>query len=809
MKRFLESLVATPERRIFATLLLLGVILYIPLAGNYGGWDPWETHYGEVARQMRERGDYISTWWPGSPIDRAEFFSKPVLHFWLMALSMWAFGLEGAHPAADELTATWRVEWALRMPSILLSLAAIWSVWFFVRRLAGARAAALSALVLLTSTQWMLITRQAMTDMPFVAPMTIALALGGLALLLPDEERHAALPRQSVGRWSFPAHRAFYVFMLLFVLCTLSQIIVDAVQIKEIQLGVLFIGRHKFDFSSRHLPGFLLMVPYAVGFAVAMWWCARATNLRQLYLFSAYLLCAVASLAKGPAGIGIPAIVLFLYLVFAGRWKDVLFQLELPRGALLFVVTAFPWYHAMLVRHGMAFWNEFIGDNYVHRASGRNGDRGTFEYYLQYIEYGMFPWSGIVTVASIFSLRRLFAGHPQQGASAPPSAKPKESSPRRQLIGFSLIWAVVNFTVMSVVNTKFHHYILPALPALAILAGLFVDELLSAVGKSARIEALALLVFGVPLTLLSGRDLATFPARLLWMFNYDYVNMPGTGRPWPLPSLYGDRYEYGVQIAVFAVLAGLATFALAIFAWRRADLVESADEISPAPTPTVALTLGLVALFGVTLVAAIASGPSIVDGAAPTIGRWAWVKPTVMMLPFAVLFLVALFGGAAKRGLPLALGLLTLLSVAWGGFVLDKVLIELSPHWSQKHVIAAYYRNRRGPDEPLIAWQLYWRGENFYSRNEIFRNPNANDRTVFLMDRNVEKMQAYFASHSGRRVFFVVERARYESLRQLLPADARQSLSIVDESNNKVYLAVATLPQINVSGRAQTETLPK
>ncbi len=758
---------ATPERRIFISLLLLGALLYIPLAGNYGAWDPWETHYGEIARQMRERGDLISLWWPDSPIDRAEVFHKPVLHFWLMAISMWCFGIEGAHPSPDELTRSWAAEWALRLPNLLLSLATLAALWMLVRRLAGVRAAAISFVVLLTSTQWMLVTRQAMTDLPFVAPMTIAVALGGLALLLPDEERHAELRRTHIGRWSFPAHGAFYAFAVLFSACALSQIVIDAAQMKAIHIGS----------TGRHLPGFLLMAPYAVGFAVAVWWCARATNLRQLYLFSAYVLCAVASLAKGPAGIGIPAIVLFLYLVFAGRWKDILFQLELPRGALIFVVTACPWYHAMLVRHGMAFWNEFIGDNYVHRASGRNGDRGTFEYYLQCIEYGMFPWSGVVTVASLFSLRRLFGGHP-----------------RRQLIGFALVWAVVSFTVMSVVNTKFHHYILPAFPALAILAGLFVDELLRSTGGSARIEALAMLLFGVPLTLLSGRDLATFPARLLWMFNYDYVNMPGTGRPWPLPSVYGDRYEYGGQIAVFAIVAGALTFVLALLAWRRADTAERTEDSAPAPTPTAALTAGILVVFVIVLAAAIYSGPSTTDGVAPSIGRWAWCTPTALMLPFAVLLLGALFGRAAVRGLPLALGGLTLLSAVWGGFVLDKVLVELSPHWSQKHVIAAYYRNRRGPDEPLIAWQLYWRGESFYSRNEIYSAPNPDERTVFLERNSSEKMQAYFASHPGRRAFFVVERARYESLRQLLPPDARSSLRIVDDSNNKLYQAVASLP---------------
>ena len=61
----------------------------------------------------------------------------------------------------------------------------------------------------------------------------------------------------------------------------------------------------------------------------------------------------------------------------------------------------------MLINHGMGFWNEFIGDNYVHRAQGRHGDRGTFDYYLLQIAQGMFPWTGVIAAASLAQLRRL------------------------------------------------------------------------------------------------------------------------------------------------------------------------------------------------------------------------------------------------------------------------------------------------------------------------------------------------------------------------------------------------------------------
>ena len=86
-------------------VILGGLLLYVPLAGTYGLWDPWETHYSEVARQMTHRGDYISLWWPGSPRDPEVFWSKPVLSFWLMSIG-------DAHrrhrPARRRRRARWR-----------------------------------------------------------------------------------------------------------------------------------------------------------------------------------------------------------------------------------------------------------------------------------------------------------------------------------------------------------------------------------------------------------------------------------------------------------------------------------------------------------------------------------------------------------------------------------------------------------------------------------------------------------------------------------------------------------------------------
>jgi hypothetical protein len=96
----------------------------------------------------------------------------------------------------------------------------------------------------------------------------------------------------------------------------------------------------------------------------------------------------------------------------------------------------------------------------------------------------------------------------------------------------------------------------------------------------------------------------------------------------------------------------------------------------------------------------------------------------------------------------------------------------------------AYYENRRSPEERLIAYQLYWRGETFYTSNEIYEGPTE-DRTVFDQDGADEKLKAWMSRHRGRRTFFLYERYQQARLQGMLPPESRASFRVVDEQNNK------------------------
>jgi 4-amino-4-deoxy-L-arabinose transferase-like glycosyltransferase len=68
------------------------------------------------------------------------------------------------------------------LPVFLLTIGALYLSYKAVSKTWGRRAGFLGGLVLATMPQWFLVTHQTMTDMPFVATMTMAMACVMLGL---------------------------------------------------------------------------------------------------------------------------------------------------------------------------------------------------------------------------------------------------------------------------------------------------------------------------------------------------------------------------------------------------------------------------------------------------------------------------------------------------------------------------------------------------------------------------------------------------------------------------------------------------
>ena len=165
------------EWRMVVALSVLAALIAIPWLGATGFWDPWEPHYGEVAREMIARGDYIHPWY-----ESAWFFSKPALDLWMMAAGMLVANTSGPDRWLGVYT-----EWCVRMPFAIIS--ALGAILMFVAasRLLGRRAAVIGTLALLTCPLFVFLSRQAVPDPVFVGLLNGAMAC--LLLTLFSEEQ--------------------------------------------------------------------------------------------------------------------------------------------------------------------------------------------------------------------------------------------------------------------------------------------------------------------------------------------------------------------------------------------------------------------------------------------------------------------------------------------------------------------------------------------------------------------------------------------------------------------------------------------
>src|SRR5262249_29302514 len=107
---------------------------------------------------------------------------------------------------------------------------------------------------------------------------------------------------------------------------------------------------------------------------------------------------------------------------------------------------------------------------FTHVHDTNEGDDVSFRFYVWQLGYAMFPWTGLVPTALVWWLRRPEPAHFASNA---------ESDRKSDASIFLAMWFVFAFALFSLMLTKFHHYILPAVPPAAMLTGVLLDALLA------------------------------------------------------------------------------------------------------------------------------------------------------------------------------------------------------------------------------------------------------------------------------------------------------------------------------------------
>ena len=220
----------------------------------------------------------------------------------------------------------------------------------------------------------------------------------------------------------------------------------------------------------------------AATFAIGMlaWWAWRESG-KRIYLAMFYLFMALGILAKGPVAPFLAAAVIVLFALVAREIRLVVRTLWLP-GILLFCAIALPWYFRVQIRNPQ-FFREFILEHNLARFStDLYHHREPFWYYLPVTAVALVPWIVFVIAAVVESLRTCWAVRDSKSA---------EPDLELQFNGFACCWLIVPLVFFSLSQSKLPGYILPAIPAGAVLLAEYLRRHLERDGTVSKGIALA------------------------------------------------------------------------------------------------------------------------------------------------------------------------------------------------------------------------------------------------------------------------------------------------------------------------------
>ena len=221
----------TNTARELVIVLAVCAFLFFYGLGSFGMLGADEPRYTQIAREMLERGDWVTPTLGGKP-----WLEKPVLYYWGAMLSYSIFGVS---------------DWAARVPSSVLSTLMVLAIYAFTRRFRpGAQISA--ALITAATAAFIGFGRAASTDLPLATTFTMALL--------------------AWKAWHLTARKLFLIgFYVALALATLAKGPV-AVVLAGAVIGAFVLLRREWPLLWRTLwvPGALLYLALALPWYVAV-----------------------------------------------------------------------------------------------------------------------------------------------------------------------------------------------------------------------------------------------------------------------------------------------------------------------------------------------------------------------------------------------------------------------------------------------------------------------------------------------------------------------------------------------------------
>jgi 4-amino-4-deoxy-L-arabinose transferase-like glycosyltransferase len=204
-------------------------------------------------------------------------------------------------------------------------------------------------------------------------------------------------------------------------------------------------------------------MPLAACFAIALLgWYAWHESQQRIYLAGFYIFLALGTLAKGPVAPALSAIIIFLFVAVEHDWQAIRHTLWIP-GIVLYLAVTMPWYVAVQARNPEFFRVFILEHNFARFSENIYHHPQPFWFYLPVFLLAVMPWMLGLVMAVAESIRPM--GRGDRGVFF----KPEASWPL-----FLLIWMLVPILFFSASKSKLPGYILPAVPAAALLVAEYI-----------------------------------------------------------------------------------------------------------------------------------------------------------------------------------------------------------------------------------------------------------------------------------------------------------------------------------------------
>lgn len=226
------------------------------------------------------------------------------------------------------------------------------------------------------------------------------------------------------------------------------------------------------------------------------------------WMWASFAGLALSVLSKGLIGILLPGAVLVLFMLVRRDWR-VLGRMHLLSGVGLFLAMVLPWFVAVSMENHDFLWQFFMVQEFLRYFTRVSHRPGPWWYFLPLLLIAILPWIGA-------AIRAIWA----------PLAAPFRryvGRPEGNTVLVLWIWSAFIVLFFSASHSKLPSYILPVIPAVAVLLACALDRdgplsyLPTAVTVVVALVLIAAAAFGSPMY--AGKPVAAFlPGLLPWLY---------------------------------------------------------------------------------------------------------------------------------------------------------------------------------------------------------------------------------------------------------------------------------------------------